>query len=427
MIRAEANSLVTWTRRVLIELLVWLPAWLILTYAYELTGKLLMLGAGIFFFISGLFLYERLSPLWSRFTLIILLVMVMGIGLIVYRHDWLTFVWLGVMLWRGRYPHLYARFYGYAFLLSGVAVFIARQNEELSDYRIGFIALSLIWVIAWFLSINRAYLYEAGLGNGIVTGPVRRATLRYLLIFLGVALLVFALTVNYGQKLLTPADYVPSEKKWVDVTELRPPAQPQPGLGDMPGKGEPSAALAIFWNILSGIALSAAVIGLIWFVTMLWRDRTWSWRGFLQKLRAWLVKEKRAEAVPYIEERRSLLKDKKKGENRWNTLFQRQHRGKEWSQLNNAQKVRRLYEDAVRAGIEQGYSFRAHHTSAETLDGMVGWRASVVLPEKDKRSSYWERLLSIRQTLISLYEKARYSPHSVTDEEVEELNKALNK
>jgi hypothetical protein len=423
---SEASPLIRIARRVLVEWLSWLPIWLILTSAYQLSGKLLLVCAGTVLFILGLFLYQRLSPAWSRATLILSIALLLGIGIPLFSSEWMTLVWLAVLLWRGRYPKLGARHYGYAFLLCCVAVIIVAQNASLPDYRMIIIALSLLWIVVWFLSVNRGLLEEAGLNNQIVTRPVRRANLLYLLIFLTGALLVFALTVNYGKELLTPPKYVPSEEVRVDIEDVLPPPSGPTGLGDMLGAVEKQGPRSVIWDILFWVLTGAAAVGLVWFVRMLWRDRTWSWRSFADSIRAWFVREKKAEALPYIEERRSLLKDKKKGPGRWNAFFHRNHREREWEQLDNPQKVRRLYEEAVLAGIEQGYEFHAHHSSAETLTRIAQWRANHSLPDKDNSSTYWNRLLNIRLKLMILYEKARYSPHSVTDQEAEDLKAHLH-
>lgn len=418
------SPIVRMIRRVLIEWLAWLPVMIILSHSYSFTGKLLISCATISSLGLGLLL-NKLTPLWSRITLIVLMGIFLGVGISLSRSDWLTFAFMGLLLWRGRYPQLTARHYGLAFVICCVMVIVAAQNKLLPDYRTILVGLSLVWIVTWFISLNRSLLNDAALKNSIATRPVRLASRKYLLVFLAGALLIFALTANFGEQLLTLPEYVPSEEREAAVPEPQPPAQvQQPSLNDVleaEGQGRASA----IWDILFWIMTGLAAVGAILFARILWRDRTWSLRRFLTAVRAWLVREKKTEELPYIEERRSLLKDRKVGQSRWNSFFQRSNREREWNHLDNPQKVRRLYEDAVIRAIEQGYGFKPQHTSSETLERLAQWRESLSLPDKDSRTSYWNRLLNIRLTLIARYEKARYSPHSVTDQEVEDLMEAL--
>lgn len=411
-------------RRVLVEWLIWLPVTIILTHSFDLSGKLFVSCGVIGSFALGMLLY-KLPPVRSKVILFAVSVIVLGIGIIFFRNDWMAFALLGVLLWRGRYLQLLPRQYGFAFVLCCVAVIVAAQSDILPDYRILFIGLSLIWIVAWFLSLNRGLLTDAALQNSILTRPVRLASRRYLLIFLAAAFLIFAVTVNYGEQLLTPPVYVPGENN-VEIPEVQPPLQNQPSLKDMLGVNEEQGEPSKIWEIVFWIMSGLAAIGFFFFVKMLWRDRTWTWQRLLSAIRMWFLREKKTEALPYIEERRSLMKEKKRS-SRWNAFFQKNNREQEWDQLDNPQKVRLLYEAAVLSGIDQGYEFKVHHTSSETLEGMAHWRKGLALRDKEKesKSSYWIRLMNIRLMLIKLYDKARYSPHSVTDQEVKDLKERL--
>jgi hypothetical protein len=123
-----------------------------------------------------------------------------------------------------------------------------------------------------------------------------------------------------------------------------------------------------------------------------------------------------------VEEQRSLRKEKKEGQSFFDSLFRRRDRSVNWDRLSNPEKVRHLYEKAVLSGIEQGYAFKAGDTPSETLEGIESWRAVPrTSPDKEKNVVYWGRLLKLRTLLLKLYEKAKYSPHEVTSQEVQDL------
>jgi hypothetical protein len=417
----ETSTAAKITKRVLVELLISLPAWLILTLGDDLAGKLAMICTASVFFGIGLVLY-KLPPVWSRVILLAAMAIVLIIGIGLLRGNLPNSLWICALLWRGRYPKLTANHYGLAFLICCLAVIIASQNDILSGYRIVFITLAVIWIMIWFISLNSALMKDAGLQNNIVTRPVRLASRKYLLLFLAVALVIFALTVNYGKQLLTLPGYSSSDQKWLDVSDLQTPAPAQPMEEDWRITPDEQRPPSVIWDILFWTMAVAAMLGGIWFARMLWKDRTWSWNRFIKALRTWFLREKKVEALPYVEERRSLLKDKKKGPSRWNALFERRNIGLEWEQLSNPQKVRRIYEEAVLSGIEQGYEFKPHHTPSETLEGIKQWRVTSLQPaDKEKANAYWPWFLSIRLSLLKLYEIAKYSTHSVTEQEVGSL------
>lgn len=404
--------------RVLLEWLIWVPLWLVLTINDGVTSRLGTVVAATVFFALG-FLLFKLPVVWARVTVAGVIVILVAVGIARYTNDLPIFLWIGVLLWRGRYLRLKPLDYLLAFLVCTAAVIAASQNDDLSNYRLLFIILAVIWVIVWFISINRGLLEEAGLHSNIVTRPVRLANRKYLFIFLTAGLLVFALTVSYGQKLLTPPHIS------TDLFNQPPPPETPIQQGQNPlsalldKEQGPSSPI---WDILLWIMVGAAALGAIWFARLMWKDRTWTWRGIIEAIRQWFIRAKKVEALPYIEERRSLLKEKKKGPSRFDTLFRKHNRGPEWEQLSNPEKVRRLYEETVLSGIEKGYDFQAHHTPFETLENMDQWRVSQQqVTDNEKHSSYWKWLLGIRISLLQLYEKAKYSPHSITEQEVKSL------
>lgn len=405
--------------RALMESLIWLPVWLIATDPYAFGVRI-----AIFFAAVGVFLIGRslsvLSVVWRRGAISLAIVFVLAGGIALSPNDWPLFVWLAVLIWRGRYPRLGPAHYGLAFLLCAAGVIAITQIPGVFGYRAWLIFSAIVWIIAWFVAYNRSLLDEAGLRIGIATRSVRRANRKYLLLFLAAGLLVFALTARFGQQLLTPTQIdfegMPKEP---DVIE-RPPAMDNPQSFLPPAEENPW--LSRFWDILSWIVGGLAAIGLLWLAVKLWRNRSWTWRGLLESIRKWYLREKKFEQLPYIEERRSLAKDRNNKPGLWETLFHRQGRGADWSRLSNPEKVRRLYEEAVLSGIERGYSFHSNHTPSETLEAIEHWRTD--RPASDKEAAYWRWFRQVRQSLLRLYEKAKYSPHAVTDREVESLTES---
>lgn len=410
--------------RILQEGLIGFPVWLILTLHYGEIGKLGITLAAVVFFLAGTVLF-KLPPLWSRISVAMVFVFLLGIGIIRFSSELPAFLWMGVLLWRGRYSVLTPRHYGLGFLICCTMIIVASQNDVSAIYRLAIMATALIWVVSWFISLNRSLLDEAGLQKSIVTRQVRLTSRKYLLIFLMVALLIFALTVTYGKQLLTPPAMSSSNEQWMDLSKLEMPPPEQTGKEDWMVPPEDQGPPSPIWNILFWIMAGVASLAAIWFIRQLWKDRTWSWRGLMESIRRWFLREKRVDRLPYVEESRSLTKDKKKGPTLWDNLFHRQSRVRDWEQLNNPEKVRRLYEEAVLSGIEQGYAFKSNDTPSETLDRMADWRLNQPMLDKDKKASYWQRLLRTRVLLLRLYERAKYSPHSITEKEVGSLREQI--
>ncbi len=406
-------------QRIVSEWLIWLPVWLILTVNMGGLGKLGMVFLAMAVFGLGLALH-LLPAVWRHLTLIALLVIVLAIGIAQYREgDLLAFLWLGVLLWRGRYLKLEYPHYGLAFGICCAATIVTSVNEEWADYRLALILMASFWTVVWFISFNKRMIDEAGLNNGIVTGQVRRASRKYLFFFLAAGLLVIAVTAGYGQQLLTPKQVIDSGNRWMDTDKFIQPPQEMatPDWMDPNDQGGSSNIGKIMTWILSALAIAGA----IWLARLFWKDRTWTWRKIVDSIKAWLLREKKAEKLPYVEERRSLAKGKKRGPGRFDSLFRRQNRAPNWEQLDNPSKVRFLYEEAVLAGIEQGYDFKASHTPSETLERMEKWLINRKIPDANKTILLLPGLLRARELLIKLYEKAKYSPHKISSQETEEL------
>ncbi|QJD86162.1 hypothetical protein [Cohnella herbarum] len=406
--------------RVIVEGLIWLPLWLVYSVNLGISGKLATFAGILGFFIVGLFLY-RFPPLWRRLAMIAIFVVLLSVGIGRYTNDLPVFIGMCVLIWRGRFLTLRHWNYGLAFGVCCVAHILTSRNEAWADDRLVFIVLAVGWVIVWFYALNRSLINEAGIHDGIVTRPVRMASRKYLMIFLAVGLVVIALTASYGQQWLTPKQVINPNNSWIDPDRFIPPPQTMENPPGMEELTKEKGKKSVLWDIFFWIMTAVAAFGAIWFIRLLWKDRTWTLQKILQSIREWLLREKKAEKLPYVEERRSIREGKKKGAGLIDSLFRRQRKQPAWEQLSNPEKVRRLYEEAVVTGIGQGYAFNASLTPAETLEGIERWQADEAKPDNDKNASYWKRLLNIRAHLLELYEKAKYSPHEVTEQEAADL------
>ncbi|MFC4601045.1 hypothetical protein [Cohnella hongkongensis] len=411
--------------RALAEWLLWLPLTLIFSANMGGAGKA-GLAAGVLLCAAlGLGL-NGLPALWRRLVLIAAAVALTAAGIARFADHLPMLVWLCVVLWRGRFVRFGYGQFGLAFGVCCLVLFAISLNEAWLGYRTAVIALAVFWMIGWFAALNRSLIDRAGLDNGIVTRPVLQSSRKYALLFAGVGVLAIALTVGYGEKLLTPREIAVPSPRWIEPEQLIPPPQqmnsPLEGLLQE-DKGKPSP----IWDYLFWGMAALAAIGFLWFVRWLWKERTWTWRSLLAKVRDWFVRERRTEKLPYVEERRSLRKEKKPGQGLFGSRFRRPRARLEWERLSNAEKVRRLYEEAVAEGIRQGYAFVPADTPGETLAKLESWQASRgPAKDKERQAAYWSWFSRVRSLLAGLYGRARYSPHDIAAEEVEELRKGLS-
>jgi len=406
--------------RALAEWFVWLPLTLIFSANMGVWGTIglaagVLLSAGLGLSLNALPVVRR------RLALIALAIALVAVGIVRFTDHLPMLVWLCVVLWRGRFVRFGYRQFAVAFGVSGLVLFAISLNEAWTGYRPAIIVLAVLWMVGWFIALNGSLVDRAGLGDGIVTRPVLQSSRKYALVFVAIGALAIAVTVGYGEKLLTPREIVNPGNRWIDPEQFIPPPEPQSDwMGEFfkdPG-GEPSP----IWDYLFWVFMAFAAVGAVWFARLLWRDRTWTWRSLLKTIREWFLRERRAEHLPYVEERRSLQKEKKPGQGRFSSLFRGSSSRRDWERLSNPERVRRLYEDAVQAGIRQGYGFRPAHTPAETLEELERWHSDrSTASDKERQADYWTWLRRIRGALTGLYGKARYSPHDISPEEVEEL------
>jgi hypothetical protein len=404
--------------RIAVEWLIWLPVWLLFSTNMTPMAKSGLAASVLLFSTAGLLL-NRLPPLWRKITLIAVLLALAAVGALAYKAYLPMLIWLGLVLWRGRFARLGPRHYALAFGVSALALIAVAQNEAWIEYRLALIGIALSWMLVWFAALNGSLVEGAGLGNGIVTRPVRRAGRKYVYLFLSAGVLIVAATVDYGQRLLTPRQVSAPDFNWIKPERLIPPPAANASLDSLlPEQGKPSPV----WDYLLWLVLAFAVLAFLWFARLLWKDRTWTWRGLMRALKGWFLRDKSEESLPYVEERRSLKKGTSGLLAAW---LHRSEARAEWGRLNNSEKARRLYEDVVRTGVQQGFAFQASDTPAETLDGIERWRGERRDSAAGKLTEYWQRLLRSRRALQRLYEKARYSPHNIESVEVEEMRKQL--
>ncbi len=112
----------------------------------------------------------------------------------------------------------------------------------------------------------------------------------------------------------------------------------------------------------------------------------------------------------YVDEKSSTLEGKDWGHpfvsalHRWRTRFKREmnlHEAKD-----NSEKIRILFRNEIRSGMNQGWRFRSSYTAKEALQALFQFR--------DKHPS---------SVLEELYNRARYSDKPISDEEVEAARK----
>lgn len=408
-----SGGLVKSAVRLVFELVLWLPAWWILTINHASDATALSLAAVLGCWIGG-FVLAMTRPPWQLITTILFMIAIVAGATLLELSLLPIGIWLAAVAWRGKYAHLTPGQFGFGFGIASVGVFVATGYDDAEPYRIRLIVLAIGWLVAWLIAWNRSLVSEAGLFGSIATRAVRKESRKYALLFVAVVLTVFGLTINKAvQWLKLPR---------IDVNLPEPDVgQPPPVQPEEPfpiQMGEPDRSYA-FWEIVEWILGIAAVFMLAWFILWMWRDRKWSWQGFKEALRNLFLRDRRAEKVPYVEERRSLAKAKRKS--RLGALFHRQPRGPDWKRLNDAQKVRRLYADALNAGVSMGYPHETHLTPAESLERLERWREANADRQSGSKSAYWSWFAGIRLALLRRYEQARYSPHEVEERQVSGL------
>ncbi len=399
--------------RLAFEMLLWLPAWLLLMNAHSGTAKTLTFAAAAASFVVGVAV-SQFRPPWRLLAMLLLMLLLVASTVAVDWRESAIGVWLAAAAWRGRYGQTTPIHYVIAFGIAAAATLVAANVQDISNDRILFAALAVIWLAGTMIASNRHLVQEAGLHSPIVTRAVRRDSRKYTFVFLAVVLALFGATLYYALqwfRLPRVNLNIGGESTYEPLTQ---PSQPNLLPFDKPHKPSP------IWDwigyIVGGIIALALLAGLY----RLWRNRTWSWRSFKDALIRMFLRDRKEETLPYVEERRSLPKEK----SRFGGLFHRQPRGPDWKQLDNSRKVRRLYADALAAGVGAGYSHQASHTPSEAMSGLAEWREARQSDPKtgtEKRAAYWIWFSGVREALLRLYEQARYGERDLKEQDVAEL------
>ncbi|WP_027086400.1 hypothetical protein [Cohnella panacarvi] len=400
--------------RLLFEWAIWVPAWLLLTIGHGQESRLLSLAAVPACWAIGLALM-RLRPPWQLLATILFMIAVAAGAAAIDIHEASIGIWLAVVAWRGKYANITAGQFGIGFAVACAGVFVATGYDAAEKYRFGFIVVAIVWLAVWLIAWNRSLVSQAGLDSKIATRAVRKESRKYAFLFVALALIAFGLTISHALDWMRLPQVDIGSSRTDDIV---PPTPREPAQG-LPFKVDEDYRPNPIWDILFWI-ITVFSLFLLWkFFVWMWRDRKWSWQAIKDALRSLFMRDRREEKLPYVEERRSLAKEKRKS--RWSGLFQRQSRGPDWVQLNNGQKVRRLYADAVAAGLTSGYPHAANLTPAESLESLERWRAEQAEPKSGNRAAYWRWFAGVRLALLRMYEQARYSPHGIEEHQVADL------
>lgn len=398
--------------RLIFEWAIWLPAWLLLTIGHGQESRLLWLAAVPACWAIG-FALTLLRPPWQLLATILFMIAVAAGAAAIDVHEVPIGIWLAVVAWRGKYVKTTAGQFGIGFAVASASVFVATGYDAAEKYRSGFIVLAIGWLVASLIAWNRSLVSQAGLDSTIATRAVRKESRKYAVLFVAIALVAFGLTIGHALDWMKlPQVDIGSSQ----TDDIMPPPKPQEPVEEFPLKVDENYRPNPIWDILFWI-ITVFSLFLLWkFFVWMWRDRKWSWQAIKDALRNLFLRDRREEKLSYVEERRSLAKEKRKS--RWSGLFHRQHRGPDWQRLNNEQKVRRLYADAVAAGLSSGYPHAANMTPAESLESLERWRAKRADPKSDAKAAYWSWFAGVRLALLRLYEQARYSPHRIEEQQV---------
>ncbi|MFC5467403.1 hypothetical protein ACFPPD_01650 [Cohnella suwonensis] len=403
--------------RVLTEGLLWLPVWLMVGSAAD-SGptRIGLLGLALTLFSAGLLFHATLPTAWRRVIMLAVFVLLIALGLGAYPDNIVLLVWGGVALWRGRYAAFGYMQCALGFGIAASALSLVAVNDDWSGYKLVFILLSFGWMIAWFVALNRHLMEEASLLQGIATGAVKRANRTYVYAFLAASVSVVALTAEFGSRLLTPKNPIKPNERRIDPEKfIQPPSDS--GAANMIQQLGGAGGTWKGWDVIGWGVLAGVVIVAVWFVRLWWRDRKRTWQSWWQAVLDMLRRERRAEDVlPYVEERRSLAKKRAQS-----PRIPTRTAKADWERLGDADKVRRLYEEAVLAGIGDGFEFRASDTPSETLERIERHRLAFPVSGKGRAATYWAWFAEAKPRLLRLYEKAKYSAHAIGADEVGRL------
>ncbi|MFC5402534.1 hypothetical protein [Cohnella soli] len=419
--KAGASPLGRIIGRILLEGLIWIPVWLLLSAS---SGSRVS-GSGAFslalvLFAVGLVLHVTLPTVWRRVAMIVLLAIIAVYAFSSMDNAVVVFIWWGIALWRGRYAHFGHLQAALGFGIATGALALIAADEVWRNYRPEMIVLTVGWMLAWFLLLNKRLMDEAALLQGIATGSIRKASRTYMHAFLAIGVLVVALTVSFGSRWLTPPNSLKPDTGWIDSEKfLQPPDDTgSMNLTEQLGPGSTWKG----WNVLTWVISVFCIILVLLFIRMMWRNKTWTWRSIWQSLLALFRRERPEETLPYVEERRSLAK-RRGFVPAFGGLFHKKMRKADWDKLDETEQIRLMYEEAVLSGIVEGFEFRPSDTPAETLARLERHRTDRRAPDSKKLIAYWAWFAGAKPLLQRLYEQAKYSSRKIGTEEADRLKR----
>lgn len=416
--------------RAILQLLAWLPVSLGVAEAVSLDwtyGWLaVLLGAAL---LGAATTAGRFLSPWIVYGLLVATV----VGAAIYLNGSLLLpaLYLGVVAWRSGRPLGLTAIGMAGVATNGVALVAAHWAAALSPYRPLFIGAGIFWFVLSVYAGHSRLLDSASLHNGIVTRIVTRSTRAYATVLIAAVLAVFLATSDF-HLWRAIVDFLSSHapKGRPPVPEPPPEAPPAlPDWMDQAGGSSPGRWAKILNTVFYVIAgIVAAVLAWLlvrrFLLNLEWvRQLSGRIRAFLARL---FARPAPAEAPAYADERESLLdigKALRQAAARWRGRPKREPLSREeWERLDGAGRVRRLYEEAVASGIEDGYGFRPSDTPDETLEKLAKWReAHPGRKAAGPAAAAW--LGRVREALGALYGKARYGPREAigSEREIAEL------
>ncbi|MBB6634291.1 hypothetical protein [Cohnella thailandensis] len=377
---------------------------------------------------TGLSAAKSVKP-WLFYLLLLLLLTAAVAGAIgaLGVHGALPALYGGAVAWFGwrRFPPLAIPFTGIA--TNGVCLIAAIWDADLEPYRTLFIVSGAAWFVLAAYIGHAGLLDSAGLHDGIVTRLVLRSSRRYLTILVGVVLIVYLLTSDFHlwrtiarwvRELMPKGSSSPPEPSVMP--------EPAPALPPMLGEPSPRPEWAKWLDYAFYALAAAAILALLWLlVRRLSKDREWlqELAAKARRLLARLLRRRDPPPSPaYVDEKESMLdigKTIRRAQTRWLRRSENKPiRRAEWERLGAAEKVRRLYRDAVLQAIEAGYKPKPSATPNETLDSVERWYESRS-KERDAALAGWLR--QTRALLGDLYGGARYGSAEASAAELERL------
>ncbi|GGE40251.1 hypothetical protein GCM10011391_18780 [Pullulanibacillus camelliae] len=179
----------------------------------------------------------------------------------------------------------------------------------------------------------------------------------------------------------------------------------------------PSIGGEVLEKIMMGLAYVFLCAAVLFLIFIIYKKLKPAITRYFQKLLLYMNQlfqqlEDQSQALGYQEEREMLFQDwrhetkekLKRGLSQW-------QRTQRWEDLQtNQERIRFLFRQLLFKEMKQGYIYQSHHTPRETLDKI--------------KKQYPGQSIEL-ESLEKLYEKARYSPHSISNQEVKRTKEKI--